>query len=201
MRQWNGATPREADSDARAELARELERSRRYDRAFALVRVHAHGSGGTSGTAERAIRELESSLRTIDRVWTSGGDFVYLLPECDRAHANGFVKRLADAAGTELSTTIACFPEDGLTGGLLIELVLGDVDALADGQPATMNGNGTRSAARRHLWASVPDFLRRRNAAQAAQAIEWTEVSPMPPQSEPVDDASPVVSEAERALR
>ena len=200
MRQWNGTRTRGADSDARAELARELERSRRYDRSFALVRVHAHGPHGLNGSAARAKRELESSLRTIDRVWTAGGDFVYLLPECDRAQATGFVKRLAAAAGTELSTTIACFPEDGLTGGLLIELVLGDVDALADGQPATLNGNGT-PAAQRQRWIG---FLRRRKAAQASQAsqaIEWTEISPTPAQNGQPRDASSVVSEVERSVR
>ncbi|MGI9658218.1 MAG: hypothetical protein ACR2OD_04865, partial [Gaiellaceae bacterium] len=146
MRQWNGATTHGADTGPRAELGRELERSRRYDRSFALVRIHADSLNGQNGTGERARGQLGSTLRAVDRVWQSGGDYVYLLPECDRTHADGFVKRLAEAAGTELVTTIACFPEDGLTGGLLIELVLGDAAELRDARSSNGNGKGTAAA-------------------------------------------------------
>jgi len=181
----------------RAELGRELERSRRYDRSFALVRIHADALNGQNGTGELAKSQLGSTLRAVDRVWQSGGDFVYLLPECDRVHAAGFVKRLEEATGAQLVTTVACFPQDGLTGGLLIELVLGDAGELREAHPAARNGNGATSLRSR---LSLPGFIRKRRHAHAHAAIEWTEISPAPPQSEESSDAS-LVAGAERTVR
>lgn len=192
MRQWNGATSHGADTGPRAELGRELERSRRYERSFALVRVHVHG---LNGSTDRTYDELRSCLRSIDRVWAAGGDLVYLLPECNRAQATGFVKRLANATGVELATTIACFPEDGLTGGLLVELVCGDPDALSEVTEG--NGNGP-DRVNGHRRRGLLDLLRRRKRPEAA--IEWTDISPTPtPSVEPLDGRK--LREAEKATR
>lgn len=137
---------------------------------------HMHAQNGHGPTSELVRKQLSSCLRVLDRVWVSDGDFVYLLPECDRNHATGFVRRLAAAVGVELSTTIACFPEDGLTGGLLIELVLGDADMLGEVH-ASSNGNGSDHGRRR---LDLRRLLRRRTRHRGG-AIEWTEIAPAPP--------------------
>ena len=134
----------------------------------------------------------------MDRVWESRGDLVYLLPECNREQASGFVRRLSQASGIELPATIACFPEDGLTGGLLIDLVLGGDAELHSANQSARNGNGAATTSRRRRLGRLL-FLHRRREARAAAAMEWTEIAPA---VESEDSPEPsLVASAERATR
>jgi len=95
------------------ELRREIERSRRYGRSFALVRI-----------GRISTRTLSGTLRAIDREWAADGATYVLLPEAVRAQAESLVTRLAleapDVVGG-CTVSVAAFPEDGLTSGALLK--------------------------------------------------------------------------------
>src|SRR5205823_668001 len=106
----------ETAGDMEAELRRELYRSRRYERALALVAGpdDDHGSIATS---------VAASIRAIDRVWTGDRRFVLMLPEVGRSDAEALVDRLQEKALSSVErdeVTILAFPEDGLTAGALL---------------------------------------------------------------------------------
>lgn len=92
-------------------LGRELDRSRRYNHPFTLIRVPANG---TSASAARR-------LRTGDAVWRDGDDVVVLLSETDDAGARAFAERLPRPQGSPLCR--ATFPDDALTAGALLALI------------------------------------------------------------------------------
>ncbi len=115
------------------EIHRELYRSRRYARSFALVRI--------SPSAERrggSPPALAAFLRLIDRAWTTDRETWVLLPEASMNDAQSFVDRIrADAprlvAGRFLGW--ASFPETALT----LEGLLAATRARPD-DPASSDG-------------------------------------------------------------
>jgi hypothetical protein len=139
-------------ADAWATFRRELDRSRRYGHVFAVVVVPI-GSNGSNGHAgsnghghnpAAAATTLRSLVRSVDTVWTAGRDAYVLLPEADRSAALAALARitrephglaLGDGAG------LAVFPEDGVTGGALLD-VLRTSRARRHTNGAHPNGNG-----------------------------------------------------------
>lgn len=118
------------------ELRRELSRSRRYSRSFTLVRFPC-GRSGTSGRRPRGrrtmhederVRILTSLVRDVDRVWAHGENVYLLLPECNRAMAEGLLSRIRRPLSEHLQAEeawLACFPEDAVASGALLAVLLG----------------------------------------------------------------------------
>jgi hypothetical protein len=108
-----------------AEFHRELARSRRFERSFAIVRLSA--SGGHGDEALATVRDhVAGAARRTDRAWIDGNDVLVLLPETDSTTAAGFVARVAGGlTETLLTPTIATFPQDGITSGALISVAYG----------------------------------------------------------------------------
>lgn len=106
---------------------RELDRSRRFERQFVLMRATPGGAlqgpGEPGSDAGGPLGMLPLVLRGIDQAWAVDGDIYVLLPESDRASAVSLVARLRstmpDAESLE-DIQIAEFPQDGLTTGALI---------------------------------------------------------------------------------
>jgi hypothetical protein len=113
QRSWNG-------------FQRELDRSRRYDRAFALLRARHANVGGHRRVAEDAARTtamLSLVLRSIDHIWLSDEAVYVLLAETTREAAMPAIARLRSAMPdvfTLDAVEIAEFPGDGLTTGSLL---------------------------------------------------------------------------------
>jgi hypothetical protein len=108
---------RAVDADVWRELAAELERARRYERPFDLIRLAA-----PAGTRRSRTTPPDIEVRRTDRVWQAGPDVYVLLPETDARAASRFVERLRaqpDLAAYEVHT--AAFPQDGLTLRALLE--------------------------------------------------------------------------------
>jgi len=108
---------------------RELDRSRRHRRSFALVRLTLSGSipdmptGEADGIADSTIRLLGSALRVTDAAWVQDGHLVVLLPESTKSTARAFVERAFQAAPGRFGPGfgMAQFPDDGMTSGALLE--------------------------------------------------------------------------------
>jgi hypothetical protein len=139
------------------ELRREMDRARRHERPFAVVRIRL-GSGGTDGqstetlvTALRAGDEARSALRSIDRWWRSANDLFLLLPETSADAARVALRRVGgDQAVLTGMWQVAAFPEDGITTGALFE-ALGarppggeDLPAALPGMPDAAEGKAPR---------------------------------------------------------
>jgi hypothetical protein len=109
----NSGNGRSAHKDDWAELRLEIARSRRFGRAFGLIRIDGVKSGS-----------LGQALRNIDREWRVNGTIYLLLPETHREAAQSLLGRLRREASEELagcSVSVAAFPEDGLTSGALLK--------------------------------------------------------------------------------
>jgi hypothetical protein len=116
-------------------LGREIERSRRYRHAFALIRVAPEKASATQVPVPRsrrvgrpgrrrhdALDELAAALRacvrTGDVAWSEGSALYVLLPETDAAGADAVVERFRRAVRTvaeDADVRVASFPEQGLT--------------------------------------------------------------------------------------
>jgi hypothetical protein len=109
-----------------AEFHRELARARRYERTFAVVRF-ARPERDIGATQVRLLDEVSASARRIDRVWVDGNDVLVLLPESTRAAAEALVARIRSRVPQdfELSSSVACFPLDGLTARAVIAALQG----------------------------------------------------------------------------
>jgi hypothetical protein len=109
-----------------AEFHRELVRARRYERTFAIVRF-AGAERDVGATQVRLLDEVSASARRIDRVWVDGNDVLVLLPESTRAAAEALVARIRSRAPQDfgLSSSVACFPLDGLTARAVIAALQG----------------------------------------------------------------------------
>lgn len=93
-------------------VERELDRSRRYGRGFALLAL-------PSADQPEAVT---AELRSLDVAWQERGLLYVLLPESGRDAAAALLGRLAaiaPALATREHAGIAVFPEDGLTSGAL----------------------------------------------------------------------------------
>jgi hypothetical protein len=105
------------------ELRRELDRSRRFEHEFVLMRmdrIHRNGAGDYD-----LVRMLPGRIRSIDSVWGVRNRAFVLLPESNREVADGLLARLRRESPGLLpeDVRIAAFPADGLTGGALLELL------------------------------------------------------------------------------
>jgi hypothetical protein len=101
------------------EVQRELDRSRRHQRAFVLIRIPS----APDGLGET----LRGFVRSVDSLWVSNGDVYVLLPESTRAMGEGLLGRVR-AAGPLLlpeAVRLVAFPEDAVTGGALRALLDG----------------------------------------------------------------------------
>jgi hypothetical protein len=95
------------------EIHRELYRSRRYARSFALVRISPAGDRHRGSPPA-----LAAFLRLIDRAWTTDRETWVLLPEASVDDAQSFVDRIrADAPRLVAGRFVgwAGFPETALT--------------------------------------------------------------------------------------
>ncbi|MFN8187990.1 MAG: hypothetical protein U0R69_13055 [Gaiellales bacterium] len=139
------------------EFHRELHRSRRYERHFAVVRVpcgvpsSGHGSFREPGADRYAetFERIERHLRLVDRAWVDGDSIYVMLPECDRSSAEAFVARLGRLVPDllqERRIAMVSFPEDGATSGALVGALEGNPIA---GTPHDVASAGSRAAARK----------------------------------------------------
>lgn len=102
--------------DALHHVRRELARSRRFERPFALVRF---------GATTHSWSLLEN-VREVDIVWIDRGRVFAVLPEADRSAGSAFVRRLEAAglgSGAAGDSSVAVFPDDGLTTDALFAAV------------------------------------------------------------------------------
>jgi hypothetical protein len=133
---------REAELLTWPDLLPELERSRRYDRCFTLLRLSAPVD------VERRDR-LAACFRSTDRCWTSDDAVLYvLIPELAGDEVASLLTRLhADAPGTEdLDLRTATFPTDGLTLAALLARL--DDPTLVLPEPAGAEAGSTRDDVR-----------------------------------------------------
>jgi hypothetical protein len=122
-------------------LRRELDRSRRHRRSFALLRLSLASGAATTGPAApddvdgQMLSLVGASLRLTDRAWRAGNDVVVLLPEAGRETAADLAARLERLAPGRFvpPAGIAVFPEDGLTSGALVDAL--DRDATGESMP------------------------------------------------------------------
>jgi hypothetical protein len=116
------------------DLRRELDRSRRYGRSFAIARLVCPrpaataagrlGRGSRAGLEDERVHVLSSLLRGVDRVWAHGENLYVLLPECDRERAEAMLTRIREPLAKLLhgeAVAVACFPKDGVASRALLE--------------------------------------------------------------------------------
>ena len=128
-----------------ADLRRERNRGRRYERSFTLIRISSPGSDerrrpGRGGPLD-AIGDVMRLVRSVDGVWTDERDVYVLLPECDRATGERTLKRIGQSLAKVLpagaAITLASFPEDGRTSGALLHTLHGVPVDTIEAVPAT----------------------------------------------------------------
>lgn len=102
-------------------LAHELERARRFERPFALVRIALPPAGERSSVTEEDLASVTHTVRGIDFVWAGDGGIDVLLPEVGRDEGERCVARLQTAL-PELArdVRVVAFPDDGVTRGALL---------------------------------------------------------------------------------
>ncbi len=119
--------PQESIDRSWEAFRREFDRSRRFDRSFVLMRIPLSNPLDAKDVANlpRALGALDALrlvVRSIDKVWRMQGSIYLLLPESNRASANGLIARLRptmpDAALD--GAQIAEFPQDALTAEALV---------------------------------------------------------------------------------
>ena len=106
-------------------LRRELDRSRRYERRFAVLAATLIGELREEDRT-RLSRAVESSLRTSDVFCIAERRIYLMLPEADANAAQQAFERISElepSAVDELSLAIAVFPDDGVTMGALLALL------------------------------------------------------------------------------
>src|SRR5918992_100739 len=103
---------------------RELDRARRFERTFVLVRLPVRDATGSEGLGEVGAREvLPLLVRSIDQVWAMDGSIYMVLPEGTRATARELIARLRVAMPHEPAldlVEVVEFPHDGVTTGALV---------------------------------------------------------------------------------
>lgn len=120
------------------EIHRELYRSRRYGRSFALIRISP-----SSDPVGQVSTTLASFLRLIDRAWTTDRETWVLLPEATVDDAQRFVDRLRlDAPRLVAGRSVgwASFPGTALTleGLMSATRIRPDDPAFADESTTTV---------------------------------------------------------------
>jgi hypothetical protein len=122
----------------------ELERSRRFGHSFFLARFACgQADEGRFERSDKVACAVRSLVRTVDLVWAEGRNVYVLLPECDREMGEAALGRIRHAlAGfssdeQRIEAGWAVFPEDGLTGGALLDALCGDRAATSDAAPGS----------------------------------------------------------------
>jgi hypothetical protein len=132
---------------------RELDRSRRFERRFALLRMphvesaSADSDQGDPATGDGLLGTIRLVVRSIDEAWLADGSLYLLLPEASRASASHLVNRLRSILPDPAALNrieLAEFPEDGLTMGAVLAglrpmTVLGERGAVRLVQPRPAN--------------------------------------------------------------
>ena len=116
--------PRATDgvrSDAPDVLRREIERARRYERRFVLIRLDARATPLRGPSVLDAVTPL---IRDLDYAWVERSGVHVLLPEVGRDEGLRCLERLRTAVEfDEGHYRIVVFPEDTVTaGGLMLHL-------------------------------------------------------------------------------
>jgi len=104
------------------EFRRELNRSRRYERAFVVVRIPSRQA------PYEEMLQVGAFLRSVDRAWIADASVYLLLPESDRSMGDAFlarVRRLAPEVLPDEGVRVAAFPVDGSTSGALLAKLRG----------------------------------------------------------------------------
>lgn len=124
---------RERGREQRAELAAfrsslraELERSRRYDRSFILMRAPLPASNAAH--RHTVIDGLRAMLRGSDLLCVADRHLYLLVPEAERAAGELLVARIRESLGEGVTSTelmMVAFPQDGLTLGALLASLRG----------------------------------------------------------------------------
>ena len=128
-----------------AEINREMERTRRYERPMALIALHAVGvpgfqRGQVIAVAGLALRRhlRDSDVASFD---SKSGCFVLVLPECGSVQAQTASTRIARLLSAEHSlevqSGIAVFPDNAL---VLEDLVDAAIRRCAGPQPVPLRG-------------------------------------------------------------
>ena len=122
-------------SDPWDEFRRELDRSRRYERTFVVVRIPTRPipqtpePGPSHGdVAYEEMLQIAAFLRSVDRAWIADESVYVLLPESDRSMGDAFlarVRRLAHEVLPDDGVRVAAFPQDGSTSGALLAKLRG----------------------------------------------------------------------------
>ena len=131
-RRADGRTAVDADGPGLVHhLVLELERGRRHEHPFGLVRIPAGEPG--SPACREAAAAVREHLRTIDIAVAEGDSLYLVLPGADRAAAEGCVDRIAAATDLfdERDVRTASFPDDGITPGALLSVLDGAAPAVA----------------------------------------------------------------------
>ena len=120
--------PHRAEVDGWREVARELERSRRHERPFAVIRVLAASEPAETveSSSDETASRLARELRQGDTVWSSSDAVWVLMPESGRTQANEALTRVARAIPQPVlgdASSVASFPEDAVTAAALRQLL------------------------------------------------------------------------------
>jgi hypothetical protein len=108
------------------EFHRELARSRRFDRPFAILRFSV-GRSPDQGVLVGLRNEIAAISRRIDRLWIDEDHILLLLPEATEAAAEAALARInvRVPAAVAVEPGLAMYPEHGITSGALIAAVYG----------------------------------------------------------------------------
>jgi hypothetical protein len=159
------------------ELQHELNRSRRFEHPFFVVRIPCWSAGEERWNRSYELADVLGFLvRSVDRVWADGSDVYLLLPECGREKGMGMLARLSDPLAELLSEreragiSYAAFPDDGLTSGALLDALHGHSAHTRTGDPDVVENREVRSP---------PDVLS--TSEIASVPLEERPMSPEPP--------------------
>lgn len=109
------------------DLRLEMDRARRHERPFAIVRIHLETNESAPEVTTALIAALRSNqrrpaLRSVDSWWRSANDVFLLLPETSADAARVALRRVGgDEAVLTGHWQVAAFPENGITVGALFE--------------------------------------------------------------------------------
>jgi hypothetical protein len=113
-------------STASGEFWRELERSRRFEHQFTIATIGTI-DGEAFAQGDPRIPTIAKSIRNIDHLWASGGRSYVLMPETGHAEAEQALARvtrnLAAKGAEDVRIEHATFPDDGVTGNVLLDLL------------------------------------------------------------------------------
>jgi hypothetical protein len=113
---------REALRAMRAALRRELDRSRRYERRFVLIRAPL----AIAATRRPLVESVRSVMRATDSFVVADSQLYLLFPEADPATAQRAFERIVAQVPGELqadAVALAAFPDHGLTLGALLAVL------------------------------------------------------------------------------